>query len=378
MHHGIFDLNCISLTLPGIRVLVHTKPSKKRTTKSPHAGADGWYVGLTLESYRCYILTRFPTKVQMPLASSNDLILAGLQENLHALHHPLPGSAWHHPRTVTMMPCLTALVSILTSLLATPSRPSPPAPDTTNGHITSPDPPLIVALPAPVQKTAPLPDPPLRVPLHAQHSPAHPPTPPRLSPLALCPPTRLAPRSTSAPAPLAPVAAAHNVNAPLQRGLNQHKPCIPQKAGMSLMSPVPRFATHTAPVPTARASNMSLRVSWPPSMPAHTQCETTPRHNTLSSTAMPLIPTPAELPSTRSSANVATASFGRCQQTLKKLFVSPKVLGHGQRHKHNVASSSTCLQFPAAAKPRICVLFPQCVPKSKSLSRPLDLRRRQG
>ena len=102
----------------------------------------------------------------MPLASSNDLILAGLQDNLHALHHPLSGSPWHHTRTVTMMPCLTALVSILTCLLATPSRPSPPAPDTTNGHITSPDPPLIVAMP--------LPDPPLRVTLHVQHPPAHP------------------------------------------------------------------------------------------------------------------------------------------------------------------------------------------------------------
>jgi hypothetical protein len=199
-----------------------------------------------------------------------------------------------------------------------------------------------------------------------QHIPS---TPPRLSPLA--------PRLTSAPVPLAPVAAARDVNAPLQRRLNQRKPCIPQKAGMSLMSPAPRFATHTAPVPKARASSMLLRVSWPPSMPAHTQRKTTPRHNTLSSIAMPLIPTPAELPSTRSSANVATASFGRCQQTLKKLFVSPMVLGHGQRHKHNVLHLRVC-NSPRLQSHVFACCFRHVSRKSKSLSHPLDLRLRQG
>jgi hypothetical protein len=50
--NGAFDLNCIPLVPLGIRVLVHTKPTDC-TTWLPH-GADGWYVGPALESYRCY------------------------------------------------------------------------------------------------------------------------------------------------------------------------------------------------------------------------------------------------------------------------------------------------------------------------------------
>ena len=72
--HGNFDFNRTPLAPPGIRVLVHVKPSE-RTTWSPH-GADGWYTGPALDSYRCYTvwlwdtpatcicdtLTCFPTK----------------------------------------------------------------------------------------------------------------------------------------------------------------------------------------------------------------------------------------------------------------------------------------------------------------------------
>ena len=102
--HGIFDFNRTPLAPPGIRVLVHIKPSE-RTTWSPHA-ADGWYTGPALESYRCYkvwmwdtravricdTLVWFPTKVRMPLASSTDLILAGIQDIVHALKNPSANS----------------------------------------------------------------------------------------------------------------------------------------------------------------------------------------------------------------------------------------------------------------------------------------------
>ena len=90
--NGAFDFNCTPLAPPSIRVLVHVKPAD-RTTWSPH-GADGWYVRPALESHYSYsiwlwetqatricdTLTSFPTNTTMPLASSNDLSLAGIQD----------------------------------------------------------------------------------------------------------------------------------------------------------------------------------------------------------------------------------------------------------------------------------------------------------
>ncbi|KAI2498398.1 hypothetical protein MHU86_16095 [Fragilaria crotonensis] len=119
---------------PGIRVLVHVKPAE-RTTWSPH-GADGWYTGPALESYRCYTvwlwdtratrvcdtLSWFPTKVTMPLASSNDLILAGIHDILHALHHPSPASPLA-PLTDSHHRALIELTSILTSLASPQTNP---------------------------------------------------------------------------------------------------------------------------------------------------------------------------------------------------------------------------------------------------------------
>jgi hypothetical protein len=103
--HGTFDYNRTPLAPPGIRVLVHEKLDD-RTTWSPHATADGWYIGPALESYRCFrawiwesqaacicdTISWFPTKVTMPLASSNDLILAGIQDILAALANPSANS----------------------------------------------------------------------------------------------------------------------------------------------------------------------------------------------------------------------------------------------------------------------------------------------
>ena len=100
--HGHFDFNQTPIVPPGFRVLVHLKPSK-RTTWSPH-GTDGWYTGPALESYRCHkvwlwetrairicdTLAWFPTKVTMPIASSNDLILTGIGNITQALCNPPP------------------------------------------------------------------------------------------------------------------------------------------------------------------------------------------------------------------------------------------------------------------------------------------------
>ena len=118
--HGTFDYNRTPLAPPGIRVLAHEKP-KDRTTWSAH-GADGWYVGPALDSYRCYRIwiwtTRtiricdtvawFPTKVTMPSASSTDLVLAGIQDIVNALKKPSQGSPLAPEPTVKCKHYLTS------------------------------------------------------------------------------------------------------------------------------------------------------------------------------------------------------------------------------------------------------------------------------
>jgi hypothetical protein len=100
--HGTFDHNRTPLAPPGIRVMVHQKPST-RLSWGTHA-IDGWYIGPALESYRCYrvwiwetrmericdTLEWFPTKVNLPTVSNTDLILAALQDILRILQNPLP------------------------------------------------------------------------------------------------------------------------------------------------------------------------------------------------------------------------------------------------------------------------------------------------
>jgi hypothetical protein len=82
-----FDYNHTPIASPEIRVLVHKK-YPDGTTWSPHA-SYGWYIGPALESYHCFpvwiwetqvacicdTISWLPTKVTMPLASSNDLVL---------------------------------------------------------------------------------------------------------------------------------------------------------------------------------------------------------------------------------------------------------------------------------------------------------------
>ena len=49
---GAFDFNRTPLAPPGTRVIVHEKPTQRRTW-APH-GIDGWYIGPALDHYQCY------------------------------------------------------------------------------------------------------------------------------------------------------------------------------------------------------------------------------------------------------------------------------------------------------------------------------------
>ena len=167
--HGTFDFNKTPIAPPGIRVLVHEQ-SDTRTTWSPHA-SDGWYIGPALESYRCFkvwiwetravricdTLSWFPTKVTMPLASSNDLILAGIKDILAALANPSANSPLA-PLTDSHTEALRTITTLLTNLATKPPTLNPtttpePTMPTTKPIPTTTAPALRVE--PPTQKPAP-------------------------------------------------------------------------------------------------------------------------------------------------------------------------------------------------------------------------------
>ena len=97
---GQYDYNRTPIAPPGTKVVVHEKPHQ-RGSWDPH-GKDGYYVGPAMESYRCYTVwvtktrrTRiadtvswFPHSVPMPVASTNDIIMASLADIANALLNP--------------------------------------------------------------------------------------------------------------------------------------------------------------------------------------------------------------------------------------------------------------------------------------------------
>jgi hypothetical protein len=132
--NGNFDFNCTPIAPPGIRVIVHEKPDA-RTSWSPH-GLDGWYTGPALDSYRLYnvwvcdtraericdTISWFATQLDMPIASSTDLILAGIQDILHALWHTSPASPLA-PLGSNHVATLQLLAELVTCLAAPADKP---------------------------------------------------------------------------------------------------------------------------------------------------------------------------------------------------------------------------------------------------------------
>ncbi len=75
---GNFDFNRTPFAPPGIKAVAHVKPDK-RGTWAPH-GLAGWYIGLSMEHYRCYKI---------------HIIKTGGQRDIDTLtffphYHPLP------------------------------------------------------------------------------------------------------------------------------------------------------------------------------------------------------------------------------------------------------------------------------------------------
>ena len=98
--HGVFDFNRTPLLPPGSKVLIHDKPGK-RASWDTH-GTDAWYIGPSLEHYRCvncYVpstnsvrtadtLAFFPYKIPIPSTTSIDCIKKSLSDIISILNSP--------------------------------------------------------------------------------------------------------------------------------------------------------------------------------------------------------------------------------------------------------------------------------------------------
>jgi len=324
--HGLFDFNRTPLAPPGIRVLVHEKPHARDSTWSPHA-VDGWYVGPALDSYRCYRIwvwdTRaerisdtvswFPTKVTLPLASSTDLILAGIQDIVHALNNPSPGSPLA-PLTDGHVAALQNLTELLTNIVT-------PAPVDLLPLLPGPAPPapvLIVppaALPAPaplLRVDAPVPEAPhvrFGLPDQVRLIPAR---PPRRAPAAATTsdmrtmwPHRRAPAAeTTYDMSTGPIGRRHRRNNRRNQPRRPHQPPSDTENSLPLARhrPPPTTTVHTEnipdlPVPPTDAAPLRPTVPQPPptgtaSLSPPDNFQTPPSDTSQTLTSAPLL-TPA-------------------------------------------------------------------------------------
>lgn len=147
--NGIFDFNRTPLAPPGTRVIIHEKPAVRQSW-APH-GVDGWYLGPSLEHYRCYqvyanktaharvadTVEFFPEAVAMPKTSSADAAIHAAQKLSHALLHPHPAA----PFATVGKPQLEAiaqLADIFATLTSKPITPQEPP------RVVTPAPPRVV------------------------------------------------------------------------------------------------------------------------------------------------------------------------------------------------------------------------------------------
>jgi hypothetical protein len=100
--YGQYYFNRAPMAPPGTRIIAHETPNR-RWTWAPH-GQDGWYIGPSLEHYRCYTVyitkTRgervvetvdlFPKNFKLPFPSAQDLATRAAAELNHALLQPQP------------------------------------------------------------------------------------------------------------------------------------------------------------------------------------------------------------------------------------------------------------------------------------------------
>jgi hypothetical protein len=103
-----FDFNRTPLAPPVTRVIAHEKPDQPASW-DPH-GVDVYYLGPSLDQYRCYqvhitktkgmlivdTVDFLPSKTKMPRTSSKDLASIAALELSNALQNPAPVAPFSH------------------------------------------------------------------------------------------------------------------------------------------------------------------------------------------------------------------------------------------------------------------------------------------
>ena len=144
---GTFDFNRTLLAPPGTQVIVHEKPTQRRTW-APH-GIDGWYIGPALDHYQCYrvwipsthaeriadTIQFFPTILRTPTLSHRDATLQAARELTHALQNlnnanPLSQLSDDQLRALHQLSTFfpTDAPGVETKPIASPDKPQLPAP----------------------------------------------------------------------------------------------------------------------------------------------------------------------------------------------------------------------------------------------------------
>ena len=99
---GEFNFQATPLAPPGTKVLIHTKPSNRKSW-GPH-GIEGWYIGPAPHHYRCVkcfipdtrsevitdTVTFFPQYVPFPTVSMTDFLQQTASDIIHLLKNPTP------------------------------------------------------------------------------------------------------------------------------------------------------------------------------------------------------------------------------------------------------------------------------------------------
>jgi hypothetical protein len=137
---GNFDYNRTPLAPPGTKVVAHT-PATTRTSFGQH-GKVGWYVGPSLEHYRCYRcyfpdtmqerdvlkVDFFPEKTPFPVFTRDTYLQQTAEDMLHLLQHPPTPLSTPNPELTFGPPILNAYAKIADILGRALARPKP-APD---------------------------------------------------------------------------------------------------------------------------------------------------------------------------------------------------------------------------------------------------------
>ena len=176
---GQFDYNRTPLAPPGTKIVAHVA-AETRTSFGQH-GKVGWYIGPSLEHYRCYRcyfpdtmqerdvlkVDFFPEKTPFPTFTTTTYLHQTAEDMLHLLQHPVPATP--NPARTFGPPILNAYAEIAHILGRAMTSPRPPGVSSSNPPVPAPrvgPPPLAPRVPTP-PSTAPVPPAPIQHVAHA-------------------------------------------------------------------------------------------------------------------------------------------------------------------------------------------------------------------